>query len=224
MKIIMLTAAVALFVLCGGAWAGGPLVTVNGRAVVYSENDFPVPYSTDRGSLGSLGNAEATQLVDECFQVWEDVQTSTIMFRNAGQLREDVRLFNYLSYLDDNYDGINPIVFDDDGSIIDAYFGSGQSSYVIGFAGSAYYDSGYSAGYYIEGQAVLNGIFSDAFSYEQFKATFVHEFGHFFGLDHCQINSEYVADGSTVNDAYVPTMYPTATDDDTTLGELNPDD
>ncbi|MCP4714412.1 MAG: PKD domain-containing protein, partial [Deltaproteobacteria bacterium] len=46
----------------------------------------------------------------------------------------------------------------------------------------------------------------------------------FFGLDHCQINSEYVADGSTVNDAYVPTMYPTATDDDTTLGELNPDD
>ncbi len=46
---------------------------------------------------------------------------------------------------------------------------------------------------------------------------FVHEFGHFIGLDHCQLNGQYVGDYNTDNDIYVPTMYPTATDDDTSL-------
>jgi hypothetical protein len=52
----------------------------------------------------------------------------------------------------------------------------------------------------------------------------VHEFGHFIGLDHTQINLQYVHDDDTANDIYVPTMFPTSTDDDTPLGDLNPDD
>ena len=52
----------------------------------------------------------------------------------------------------------------------------------------------------------------------------MHEFGHFIGLDHTQINLQYVHDDDTANDIYIPTMFPTSTDDDTPLGDLNPDD
>ncbi len=52
----------------------------------------------------------------------------------------------------------------------------------------------------------------------------MHEFGHFIGLDHSQINLQYVHDDVTENDIYIPTMFPTATDDDSPLGDLNPDD
>ncbi|MCK5011267.1 MAG: hypothetical protein KAS98_12315, partial [Deltaproteobacteria bacterium] len=202
-------------------YAGGPLNSFNGRSIVYQSSDFPVPYHPDQGDLGDLSNGQATTMVNTCFQTWQVVSTANITFQNEGQLPVDVTSTNYISYLDDFSDGFNPIIFDSDGSIIDAEYGAGASDSIIGFAGSAYNTS---TGYYVEGLAVLNGKFTDIFDEAQFKATFVHEFGHFFGLDHTQINLQYVHDGNTSNDIYVPTMNPTATDDDTSLGNLNPDD
>jgi len=201
-------------------YAGGPLSSVNGRGVIYQASDMPIPYSVDQGELGLITNADATTLVDICFATWQAVPTAQISFINAGVLPEDVNGSNYIAYFD-GADGINPILFDSDGSIVDAFFGSGSSDSIIGFSGSDYDEV---TGYYTEGLALLNGKFSDDFSYEQFKATFVHEFGHFFGLDHCQINTSYAGDGNTANDVYLPTMFPTATDDDTPLASLNPDD
>lgn len=202
-------------------YAGGPLNTVNGRAVVYQGSHFPIPYHPDRGALGSFSNGLATSLVDTSFELWGSVPTATIAFQNGGQLPLDITRINYVRYLDDFNDGINPIIFDSDGSIIDAEFGDGASNGIIGFAGSSY---NLSTGYYVEGLAVMNGKFTAIFDDREFQATFFHEIGHFLGLDHTQINGSYVNDGSILNDSYVPTMYPTATDDDTPLGEPNPDD
>ena len=222
MKSISLTIPFLLIIfLCSYLYAGGPLNSFNGRSVVYQSSDFPVPYSPDQGDLGDFSNGQATTMVNTCFQTWQGISTATITFQNDGQLPVDVTSTNYSSYLDDFNDGINPIIFDTDGSIIDAEYGAGASDSIIGFAGSAYNTS---TGYYVEGLAVLNGKFSTVFTYEQFKATFFHEFGHLLGLDHTQINMQYVHDGNTSNDIYIPTMYPTATDDDTSLGNPNPDD
>lgn len=201
-------------------YAGGPLSSTDGRGVIYQESDMPIPYSVDQGDLGIITNSDAATLVDTCFATWQAVPTAQISFINAGALPEDVNGSNYIAYFD-GADGINPILFDSDGSIVDAFFGLGASDSVIGFSGSDYDPD---TGYYTEGLALLNGKFSGYFSYEQFKATFVHEFGHFFGLDHCQINTSYAGDGDTANDVYLPTMFPTATDDDTPLASLNPDD
>jgi hypothetical protein len=202
-------------------YAGGPLNTVNGRAVVYQSSHFPILYHPDRGNLGSFSNILATALVDTSFHLWSSVPTATITFQNGGRLPVDITRINYPRYLDNFNDGINPIIFDSNGAIIDAEFGIGASNGIIGFAGSSY---NLSTGYYVEGVAVLNGKFSAVFDDQEFQATIFHELGHFVGLDHTQINGSYVKDGNTVNDSSVPTMYPTATDDDTTLGEPNPDD
>ncbi len=221
-RVLMLVVLIVFMMLYGArSYAGGPLNTVDGEAVVYPDSDFPIPYHVDQGSLGSLSNSEGTSLVDSSFQEWQDVSTATITFTNGGQLPVDIIPGNYGVY-DSNYtDGLNPIIFDTDGAIIEQEFGTGASDFVIGFAGSAFSTA---TGRYVEGLAVLNGKFTAMFSFEQFRATFVHEFGHFLGLDHTQINLEFAGDGNTSNDANLPTMFPTSTDDDTLLAELNPDD
>ncbi len=207
--------------VAANSYAGGPLGTCsNGKMIVYGSSSLPLQYSPDLGGLGNLSNAEAASLVDEAFAVWGNVGTSAITFQNAGSLSEDVVASNFNTY-DNANDGINPIIFDEDGSIIDSLYGSGASDGIIGFAGSMANEATCE---YTEGMALLNGRFTSVFNYEQFRATFVHEFGHFFGLDHCQINSSFAGNGDTSDDIYIPTMFPTATDDDTALGNLNPDD
>jgi hypothetical protein len=206
------------------ALAGGPLQTDwQGRPVVYPASSMPIPYMVDRGDLGLFANAQATGLVDECFGVWQSVQTVSVSFQNAGYLPVDVTADNAADYFDEN-DGISPVIFDSDGSIIDSFYGYGASEKIIGFSGSStrYDDS--NGLHYTEGLSLLNGRFTEVFTTSAFKATFVHEFGHFIGLDHTQINLEYVRDNDTANDIYIPTMFPTATDNDSSLGRLNPDD
>ena len=212
---------VAAYLLsCTTAYSGGPLNSAYGRCVIYAPTSFPLPYMVDQGNLGTIPNAQATAIVESCFAIWQSVPTAHVSFVNAGQLPEDVTGENVFAYFSDT-DGINPILFDSDGSIIDAVFGIGANNNVIGFAGSEYDTS---TGFYTEGIAVLNGKFSEVFSAVQFQATFVHEFGHFIGLDHCQINKQFARDNNTSNDIYIPTMFPTSADDDTALASLNPDD
>ena len=204
--------------------AGGPLLTdKNCNPVVFPASAMPIPYSIDQGTLGSFSNSEAAAIVDDCFATWQGVATARISFKNAGHLAADVTKDNVFTFTDYT-DGINPVIFDTDGGIIDSLYGVGASDNIIGFSGSATDDTG---SYYTEGLSLLNGRFTQEpynWGPELFKATFVHEFGHFIGLDHTQINSQYVHDDNTTNDVYIPTMFPTATDNDSSLGRLNPDD
>ncbi len=218
--------AVAFFAVTSSLFAGGPLYSINGKAVRYQSST--ISYKLDRGPLGIFTDLQARQLANESFQVWANVASSNLAFQHtAGDtLPVDVNESNYLQYTtltDFKYDGINPIIFDSDGAITDALFGVGASESVIGFAGSGDQNND---GYYDEGEAIMNGVFADggagSFTLAEWKATFVHEFGHFIGLDHTQINIPFENDATKT--IYIPTMYPFATINDTPLGELNPDD
>ena len=205
------------------ATAGGPLVVINGQPVKY-RTTLPIVFHVDKGSMGTFSNAVARNLAITSFQGWEDVSTAVIAFK-LDSMSVDVTGANYTSYIGNNSDGLNPIVFDHDGSVIDGMLGEGSSGSVIGFAGSSYFSSGPNSGFYAEGHAVMNGVMADnPFTVAEFKSTFVHEFGHFIGLDHSQVNASFASDGNGFNDQYLPTMYPTSSDDDTQLSTLNADD
>jgi hypothetical protein len=141
------------------------------------------------------------------------VPSASIGFANAGALPVDVKANNYASFLN-QCDGRSPIVFDDDGSITDDLLGVGARNAILGFASPECGDL--AAGTITESLAVLNGRFIDGvdsannpeMSVDDFGAVFLHEFGHFFNLDHSQVGRAEAFDGLPENDDVIPTMFP----------------
>ncbi|MFQ5694711.1 MAG: hypothetical protein ACE5HB_01845, partial [Terriglobia bacterium] len=178
------------------AQAGGPLVVggafgPDGQPFTWSA--APIQYNTDGGMLGMLNNATANARVVAMFDTWQAVSTATISYNRAGSLTgagfdgdiTDVPEYNTFDCGGANVSQ-NPIIYDTDGSIFAAL---GFDSSVIGFAGPC---SVSGAGTINNGRAALNGDFIDGgpddLSTSEFNGVFIHEFGHFSGLDHDQIN------------------------------------
>jgi uncharacterized repeat protein (TIGR01451 family) len=185
------------------ARGGGPLEVFSHQPVVYANGGAALKLNVDQGTLGTRTNAQATALVQNAIALWNGVATSTLRISLGPALSTDYTAANYSGILNNFNDGLNPVIFDTNGAITDALFGVGAKNYVIGFAGSAYWTSGAQAGKYAEGRAVLNG--SINLSDAVWTIALAHEFGHFFGLDHTQLDSAQGLAGSNY-----PVMYPIA--------------
>ncbi|MGB5455516.1 MAG: hypothetical protein WBO18_06040 [Gammaproteobacteria bacterium] len=215
----------ALSLLCFSApvIAAGPLVLEgpNGHVPATYE-DSNIVLNIETGTLGSLLNDEADQLVRDALTIWNDISTSTIAITLGNDVPVDIDETNFTSYIPDPFnsfinndnDGLNPIVYDDDGSIIDAYFGIGQGTgldaSVVGFAASSILIG---SSYYTEGFAVINGNDFLPIGPEQIKLIFAHEIGHYLGLDHTQANidnTESLFDFCPSAENDYPLMYPYA--------------
>ena len=187
------TLLVSLLTCSSLSFAGGPLV-LGGSAgttpVTYQNPNITL--HVESGSLGAVSNAAANTLVSEALALWNNVSTSDInLVIDQTQINLDIDINNYQSYLPNPggtvfnaNDNLNPVVYDSTGEIIDAFFGVGQSDNTIGFAasiitiGNSYFDEGY---------AVINGK-NLGLTQTTFKLLIAHEIGHFFGLDHSQVN------------------------------------
>jgi len=220
--------ALALAVLAViAARAGGPLIVggpgmAEGVPFVWATIN-PLTYWTDLGSLGTLNNTGANTLVQQAFQAWQDVPTATISFSRSGPLGADVTASNILAVQNALYDcstlpgdpagGIakpRTIVYDTDGSIIEALGGDPNST--LGEAMALCFTTDGVNNNFNRGFAVINGKF--ATNATLVKAVMIHEFGHMIGLDHSQINLDCLT--GTCSSAEldgVPTMFPVLIDE-----------
>ena len=179
-------ALLAAAALASPARGGGPLVVLNHQPVVYVNGGTSLVLNLDQGPLGARSNAQAAALVQNAIALWNGVNTSTMRLSIGTQLSTDYTAANYAGILNNSSDSVNPVLFDSDGAIIDDIFGAGAKNNILGFAGSDYFTAGPNAGHFSEGVAVLNGFLnvSDA----TMTIVLAHELGHFFGLDHAQLD------------------------------------
>jgi len=225
------TTLVSLLSASSLALAGGPLVLEG------SDGSTPVTYQNpsvtihaETGPLGTRNNAVADALVQQAFDLWNNVNTATVnLVLEDDGIPTDIKISNFLTYLPDpdggetnTDDNLNPIVYDNDGAIIDEFFGVGANLSTIGFAASFFTIEG---DFFVEGYAVLNGkTFDPPLTDTDLKLLVVHEIGHFMGLDHSQGNIDNAETDfgfpriceTTTQDNY-PVMYPFVCREEETL-------
>ncbi len=214
-------------------FAGGPLVLEGptGNTPVTYQNPN-ITLHVESGDLGALSNTEADEILKEAFNLWNAVNTSMIKLNfDETLITLDININNFLKYLPNaegtvfnGDDGLNPIVYDSNGEIIDEILGSGQSDSTIGFAASIFYIG---SSYFNEGYAVINGKqLSPPLTDVERKLLIAHEIGHVFGLDHSQTNinnQEDLSNSSTTficttsNPKNYPVMYPFVCRNEVTL-------
>ena len=215
-------AAVVLAALVStAAEAGGPLfIDENGDFLLWGTAQ-PIAYRTDGGNLSSLvTGAEAQGRVDSMFDVWQNVASSNIAYARAGPVLAvagfsdgDVNTAEEFNAVEgDCFEGgQSPVVYDANGSMFAAL---GMDPGVIGFAGPC---AANGAGQIVSGRAAMNGTFQDGvdnadnfeLTEQEFDAAFIHEFGHFSGLDHSQINVNCFEGACGSDDLTgLPTMFP----------------
>ena len=229
-------APLAVLLLPAAADAGGPLTLQDTGAPFAWSTATAIPYRTDNGPLStSVNEAAARARVLAMFNVWQNVTTSNISYTRAGFINDigvftdgDVSTGNEFNAVEGDCGGgfQSPIVYDANAAIFQD-LGIDETS-VIGFAGPCAIDPG--AGQFVSGESVMNGLFQDGqvapvpdLTAAEFDAAFVHEFGHFSGLDHSQINVNCASAPCSADDiAGLPTMFPFLVD--ASQGVLSIDD
>lgn len=167
-------------------FAGGPIGGIGDVSTKYAAASLPLRYKTDRGSLGSFNNTQATEIAVFAFTEWDNLATADLSFSHLGQLDYDVVSASdpYISGLEQFGDGVFPVVFDTDGAITDSRIGAGARQQVYGFASSFSPDGVH----FQEGFVIINGFLTGRPDVDPvYREVITHEVGHMLGLSHSQV-------------------------------------
>lgn len=135
----LLATAVRIAFAGGPRWVAGPAYfdsAEKGQPVVWARGQ--VVYFTDQGDLsGAVSQAQANALVAQAAAVWNGVPTAAVSITWGGSLAEDVNGTNVVAGANGTTmpADIQPtataqpvgVVYDEDGSVIDALYGQGAS-------------------------------------------------------------------------------------------------
>ncbi|HLD45104.1 MAG TPA: hypothetical protein VJC18_06680, partial [bacterium] len=234
---------VLIFLVPASVLAAGPMINygdTSGDTIVSMppvwDNSAPIEYTIESGTCGPFSNDEMVEKYEDILAVWSDIEGVDISFSAVTGEIGSIDDSNYADYFYYGLegedvtvatDGINPVMFDDDGALTDALFGTGGSSSVLGFASVTGLDD--DALY--DGEVVINCKCMEdhptencdevVFSEEDLSFTITHEMGHFLNMGHSQANYNLMIDWAAddfdeatkpFGDGDLPIMFPTSSD------------
>jgi len=181
-----------------------------------------VNYYVDQGPLSStVTNQQATAMVDAAVALWSAVPTAGVMLTDNGSLNEDVNGANIAAanQVITAPADVTPsstgypvgIIYDADGSVIDAIFGTGSSAPTsCQFNGVLFWIDNFNtdatiahAIMILNGRCASSAAMLDMMSFEVERA-----FGRILGLDYSQVNPGAVASGDLSQPLGWPVMQP----------------
>jgi len=182
-----------------------------------------VSYYVDQGPLSStVTNAQATAMVDAAAALWSAVPTAGVTLTDAGPLNEDVNGSN----IQVNSSGqiatpadITPtatnypvaVVYDADGSVINAIFGSSasQPDACQNNGVYAWLDNFNTNATFAHGVIILNGLCAtNSNMIEMMSFELERAFGRILGLDFSQVNPQALTDDEAGGTLGWPVMEP----------------
>jgi hypothetical protein len=189
---------------------------VSGTFVFARWENIPVHFRVDPGTLGG-GNGMS--IIQQACSAWNSINNAPDICGNLTLGTTDITGSNFDSIARAD-DGINDVIFDEDGSIISSFGGSPNSTLGIG----GFFQVA-TSGEILDGFIVLNGRTTQA----DFLATAAHELGHTWGIGHTAVGmiNDFVDDPGLdpVDISRLPTMYPFSNPLNDNLGRsLEPDD
>ena len=211
MKMLRAFTLALLIGSAAGAFAGGPLYvagvsgfnsTATGQPITWTGG--VVNYYTDQGDLSPLlPGASADAFVATAFASWSSVTTAALQINHAGQLSEDVSGNNVQNAgslilpLDIQPNSPKPIaiVYDYDGSVVDAFLGTGAGSADLCDSNSVITqaDSFTADGHFAHALIIINGnCVQYATDLPILQYRLARQFGRVLGLDWSQINDNVV--------------------------------
>lgn len=194
--------------------AGGPFVVNDEGIAATWDNSSDIEYNPESGRCATFSNGAMLIKIATNIGFWADITDVAITFDGVTGLVGSVDSSNYEDFFVDSRtdpgltDGLNPVIFDDDGEIIADLFGTSAKFFVLGFAGPDGFQDNFAT--IVDGQAFFNcfclagnpeDVGGDCasngvvFTEDDLDFTMMHEFGHFLGFDHTQVNQD-IAEGS----------------------------
>jgi len=181
-----------------------------------------VNYFVDQGPLnGQIGNQQATAMVDAAAALWSAVPTAGVTLTDAGSLNEDVNGGDFIAgnQVFEQPADVAPtatsyplaIVYDADGSVINALFGAGssdptscQNNGVLTWLDNIQPDATIAhAVIVLNGLCATNTDLIEMMQYELERA-----FGRVLGLDYAQVNPEALTSDEPDGTLGWPVMHP----------------
>src|SRR3990172_5403017 len=177
----LLAVAALTLIVSAAVMANNPIAVNSGGNATRWATPVNITYNTDGGTLGALSNVQANTLTGDAFGAWSGVTTASVTAAAGATLLTadgDVSTtaeFNAMACI-----GLNPIVYDNDGSLTDALLRAGAKNNVLGFAGPCAIqpaaDPGANPDIILGGRATMNGFLvtgASGLAYSRSKGVFI---------------------------------------------------